>query len=377
MQGAMRVVLDDVKQVMADGSALHKLEASSPSIAPVEDLDQYDEDFYEDSSEEEVLDDDQHGKHEYLKACDALACTPLSQALKYLEVEGMHLTHYGMGFRGLSALSAALKINRTVTTLRLGDNHLKADAVMKLAEAITGNNAITELDLSGNQIGHDGCQAIAQLLLPKASEIGTLNLSNNKLLDRDAVCLAEVLTNNKNMRELDVSQNLFAEKAGVAIGNMMQQNVGIKDVNISWNRLRGKGCKALAEGLAGNVSINVLNVGWCGMGDVGALAFGEMLKANTGLVELTASGNGIGVQGAIDLASGICMSESLAAVFLDQNDFRSEGGLAMKDAVERNKGLVMLRIENTNTPAGVRAHVDALLNARLEQQARESGAVFA
>lgn len=113
------------------------------------------------------------------------------------------------------------------------------------------------------------------------------------------------------------------------------------------------------------------------MGDGGAEAFGEMLKQNSGLVELTASGNGITAEGAVTLAGGICKSDSLAAVFLDQNDFRSAGGLAMKDAVERNKGLVVLRIENTNTPAGVRAHMDALLNARLEQQERENGPTFA
>jgi hypothetical protein len=112
------------------------------------------------------------------------------------------------------------------------------------------------------------------------------------------------------------------------------------------------------------------------MGDVGAGAFGEMLKVNTGLVELSASGNSIGSEGAITISAGIGLSESLAAVFLDQNDFRSEGGLAMKDAVEHNKGLVLLRIENTNTPAGVRAHVDALLNARLEQQERDNAVVF-
>ncbi len=137
------------------------------------------------------------------------------QALKYLEVEGMHLTHYGMGYKGICALSAALKvdffspasspqalashpvlilspaqspfdagtlgviafemklllrplqINRTVTVLRLGDNHLKSDAVVKLVEAISGNSRITELDLSGNKIGHDGALAIAKLLKPK------------------------------------------------------------------------------------------------------------------------------------------------------------------------------------------------------------------
>uniref|UniRef100_A0A061SAY4 Leucine-rich repeat-containing protein loc400891-like n=1 Tax=Tetraselmis sp. GSL018 TaxID=582737 RepID=A0A061SAY4_9CHLO len=388
----MKVVLDELKRVPSDDrqngrhsstnsaekiSGGHGEVARQQEIPPIEDLDLYDEDFYEDSSEEEVLDDDKYGKHEYLSACDALHVVPLSQALKYLELDGMHLTHYGMGYKGLCALASALKVNRTVSTLRLGDNHLGPEAAVKLVEAISGNNSITELDLSRNRIGHEGCKAIAKLLAPKASEIRHLNLSNNKLLDRDAVALCEVLSNNTTMQELDMSSNLLAEKAGVAIGGMVQQNVGLKEIHLGWNCMRGKGCKALAEGLAGNVGIQVLNVSWNGMGDLGATAFGEMLKVNTGLVELSASGNGIGVEGALALAAGIGLSESLAAVFLDQNDFRSEGGLAMKDAVERNKGLVMLRMENTNSPAGVRAHMDALLNARLEQQEKETGTAFA
>jgi hypothetical protein len=115
------------------------------------------------SGTEEIVEDDKYGKHEYLKACDALKVVPLSQVndaynlikvtfpsihtslpatgrgvspaspstlgwergavggrvsvgwvalqtLKYLELEGIHLTHYGMGYRGLCALAAALKV---------------------------------------------------------------------------------------------------------------------------------------------------------------------------------------------------------------------------------------------------------------------------
>mmetsp|Transcript_13884 Transcript_13884/g.35686 ORF Transcript_13884/g.35686 Transcript_13884/m.35686 type:complete len:376 (+) Transcript_13884:295-1422(+) len=374
----MRVLFDDKPRVAVSGrTATDGAQSKAPvPPPPAEDLDFYEDDFYDDSSEEEMLEDDKYGKHEYLRACDALKVVPLSQALKYLELEGIHLTHYGMGYRGLCALAAALKINRTVTTLRLGDNHLKADAALKLVEAIKGNSCITELDLSGNQVGHEGCQAIAQLLQPKASELISLSLAKNKLLDRDAVALCQELSNNTVMQELDLSENMLGERAGVALGAMAQQNVALKEINVSWNRLRGKGCKAVADGLSGNVSVQVLHIGWNGMGDVGAAAFGAMLKVNSSLVELSASGNGIGAEGAVTLAAGIALSESLAAVFLDQNDFRSEGGLAMKDAVEHNKGLVLLRLENSNTPAGVRAHVDALLNARLEQQERDNAVVF-
>jgi Ran GTPase-activating protein (RanGAP) involved in mRNA processing and transport len=122
-----------------------------------------------------------------------------------------------------------------VTTLRLGDNHLKGDAAVKLVEAIKGNSSITELDLSGNQIGHEGCQAIAQLLQPKASEIISLNLGKNKLLDRDAAVLCEELCNNTILQELDMSENLLAERAGLAIGAMLQVNLDrVTPLTLPW-----------------------------------------------------------------------------------------------------------------------------------------------
>ncbi len=56
----------------------------------------------------------------------------------------------------------------------------------------------------------------------QASEISILNLSKNKLLDRDAVALTEVLINNTILQELDLSENLLGERAGLAIGAMVQ-----------------------------------------------------------------------------------------------------------------------------------------------------------
>jgi hypothetical protein len=58
------------------------------------------------------------------------------------------------------------------------------------------------------------------------------------------------------------------------------------------------------------------------------------------LVEVDLSGNGICEAGARALAAGIAGSSSLAAVILDNNSIREEGGLVVKAAVEQNRGAV-------------------------------------
>eukprot|EP00798_Chlamydomonas_sp_ICE-L_P029024 gene29025-32221_t len=79
-------------------------------------------------------------------------------------------------------------------------------------------------------------------------------------------------------------------------------------------------------------------------------------------------GNGISVVGAIELAAGVGASRSLAAISLDNNDVREEGGQALLKAVEENKGLVACRLDNTNTSQDVRNAIDAILGPRMASQ---------
>lgn len=58
------------------------------------------------------------------------------------------------------------------------------------------------------------------------------------------------------------------------------------------------------------------------------------------MVDVDLSGNQISMFGAPALAAGIGKSVSLAAIVLDNNDIREEGGKRLLEAAEENKGLV-------------------------------------
>ena len=51
-------------------------------------------------AEDELPEEDQFGRMKYLESCQALAISPASQILKFLESEEVHVVHYGLGLKG-------------------------------------------------------------------------------------------------------------------------------------------------------------------------------------------------------------------------------------------------------------------------------------
>jgi hypothetical protein len=51
-------------------------------------------------AEDELPEEDQFGRMKYLETCQALAVSPASQILKFLESEEVHVVHYGLGLKG-------------------------------------------------------------------------------------------------------------------------------------------------------------------------------------------------------------------------------------------------------------------------------------
>ncbi|KAJ9518537.1 hypothetical protein QJQ45_018553 [Haematococcus lacustris] len=322
----------------------------------------------DDELDEDVVEEDQFGRIRYLELCQELQISPVSQILKFLESEEMHITHYGLGLNGTVALVGALELNTSLTALRLPHNNIPDEALRSLASCLVSNHNITELDLSGNRIGVQGSKALAELLDSRSCALRVLNCSHMHMSDREVVPLAAALENNQSVATLDLSNNDLGEKAGLALGNMLGINITLNELELSWNKLRTKGVAYIAEGLKPNLALQVLGLAWCGIQDAGAAALGGTFKINHGLVDVDFCGNGIGPEGAVALAAGIAQSTSLAAVALDNNDFREEGGRALLKALEMNRGIVICRVENTNISQELRIAADALLAPRMATQ---------
>ncbi|KAG0196550.1 hypothetical protein BGX28_009996, partial [Mortierella sp. GBA30] len=86
---------------------------------------------------------------------------------------------------GAVALSEALKINSTVTTLNLSYNSIGDNGAVALSEALKTNSTLTTLDLRNNSIGSYGAVALSEALKTN-STLTVLDLRNNSIGDNGA-----------------------------------------------------------------------------------------------------------------------------------------------------------------------------------------------
>jgi hypothetical protein len=87
------------------------------------------------------------------------------------------------------------------------------------------------------------------------------------------------------------------------------------------------------------------------------------------LAHLMLSGNSITSRGAIPLFAGCAKNNtSLATIAVDHNDLREQGLQAILKCLEKNPGIVYVRLDNTNGPQSLRVATEILLEARREKQ---------
>jgi hypothetical protein len=128
-----------------------------------------------------------------------------------------HLTHLDLshnlvGLEGTEALSAALKVNLSVQSLRLASCHIGVNGAGLLAEALKTGCALTTLDLEDNQILGQGSAALANALSGSLlrTPITNLGLRANNIEDGGAVVLAEALKVNCSLVILDLADNAIS-----------------------------------------------------------------------------------------------------------------------------------------------------------------------
>ncbi|KAL7536824.1 hypothetical protein ACHAWF_005571 [Thalassiosira exigua] len=97
------------------------------------------------------------------------------------------------------------------TLLSLHYLDLRENNITQFPSSLEKYTAMKQLLLGGNEIGLEGCQSIAYLLQSKKSLLIQLDLSSNKLGDREGEIIANSLKHNTTLTELKLDKNPFGE----------------------------------------------------------------------------------------------------------------------------------------------------------------------
>lgn len=117
---------------------------------------------------------------------------------------------------------------------------------VRLADALRSNTRLLALNLSGNNIGDVGAEALAKALYgptdsvvfddyESRSALQSLDLSRNNIGDGGAYALAEALQHNTSLKSLDLSFNEISFRGVVKLLQRLDGNLTLERLNLAGN----------------------------------------------------------------------------------------------------------------------------------------------
>eukprot|EP00985_Skeletonema_marinoi_P007981 scaffold3554_cov83-Skeletonema_marinoi.AAC.3 len=159
----------------------------------------------------------------------------------------------------LRELLSANKLNH----LDLSDAGLENEGLRLLAEGLACSSSLTDgvLDLSHNDIGDTGLQALASSLASNG-KVRALLLSHNNFGDKGVEALADSLAHNRALRVLSISGNTAITQIGVrAISRILQsRKCLLEDLRLDRINICEEGGKILGDALSINKSLITMSL---------------------------------------------------------------------------------------------------------------------
>jgi hypothetical protein len=309
----------------------------------------------------------------------------------YAQLQILVLRNCSIGDEGCTALSKALKTNRTLVTLELGDNLISNSGAEEMGRALIENCTLKGLSLWHNRIFPDGAEGLAEGLRHN-STLEWLGLGCNHISDIGLKAICESLQanyENSHLTWLALGGNNITDRgikhlAFLLKGSINQQdsdeletqlnthtltgtNCRLESIGLGGNDISDTGAGQLAEALQHNTVLKSLGLADNQIGDEGAVKLASAVHDSESLETLVVSGNDIGDDGASQLAAALAKNRSLKSLFLAENDFSDDSGKRFVEVLSKhNSTLKTLDIHDTAiSPDGMKEVVDALQGTHL------------
>eukprot|EP00913_Durusdinium_trenchii_P009564 g8987.t1 len=287
-----------------------------------------------------------------------------------------------IGERGAEELAEALRVNKTLDTLDLGNNQLGPKGLVPLAELLrrNRNRSLRHLALGNNNIGPDAIVFLAGGLISQQTSTRCawgLKLpaeyapGNPLSLGLGAWKTSLVwVSRSGGVLQWPQEEHLFGAAHHGAQSHRRRRmergpaqtltrrdltpDRGAQDMRLT--DLGNEGCIQVAEGLKVSQALQHLDLSYNQIYDRGGVALADALRQNRSLQDLLLRTNQLGDaglvlsldlnciknQGAADLAQALTVNRSLLILRICSNEIGEQGAVALADALRQNCTLQQL-----------------------------------
>lgn len=154
-------------------------------------------------------------------------------------------------------LAAAVRENYSLTHLSLCKCDIADDNAVAIAGSLDGQATLTRLELTDNMLGNRGAAQLSAALRGNKC-LRSLDIGNNKIDDGDPVsreegghAIARMLSRNFTLQHLNLRQNSI-KRAGDDIAEQLRGNTSLLELDFSYNDFSFKSYSAVAAALQKN-----------------------------------------------------------------------------------------------------------------------------
>ena len=262
------------------------------------------------------------------------------------KLQVLNLSHSDLQEFGFVIVFKVLQNISVLISLKISDCNVIKEAVDELAIVLYNNISLQELDLSYNNLSKSNSATILKGM-KNISDLITLNISHNNITDEAADELGNILLHNTLLQELDlscnglakldllriikgmknisnlitlnVSHNKIIDEAADSIATVLSHNSKLQTLNMSFNYLRSKGCIKIFNGMKNILYLSNLYISHNKIADEAAGSIAAVLFHNTKLKQLDISYNNLQTSGAIEIFQSIKHTSTLTKFNIAHN----------------------------------------------------------
>ncbi|XP_040922875.1 NLR family CARD domain-containing protein 3 isoform X4 [Toxotes jaculatrix] len=285
----------------------------------------------------------------------------LAEALKMNQVlVSINFQNNAIEEEGAQALAEVLQCNRKLVSLNIRKNAVGAGGAKRIADALKTNRTLTKLILCGNQLGDKGTIALAEALTLNHTLL-SLQLQSNSISNKGMTALTKALRLNRGLVSLNLRENSIGVEGAKNMARALHENNSLQDLDLQWNFIKSSATKALAHALLSNSTMQLLDLQGVSAGTNGAIAMAEALTTNQTLQTLDLRGNSVGMEGAKALANALKSNRSLKSMNLQENSLGMDGAIFIATALKGNHQLTYINLQGNGIgESGAKVISDAI-----------------
>ena len=184
-----------------------------------------------------------------------------------------------------------LRRNDAKLTSLVLDYQIDDDNTLLLAEALSQNTTLKELNIEAGKLGPGGIQVIVEAI-KQHKALSDLDVGiNEEIGDEGSKFIAELLSVSSNLSHLNLQTCGIGTEGIKAIATALQQNNTLRILNLNFNEIDDEGLKYLCDGLSQNTTLTHLYLEGQEITLTGVKHIIEMLHHNNHAISFIDIGN--------------------------------------------------------------------------------------